>query len=152
MDRTRLMGPNAIMTEKPYCYEWPRPAVTTDIVALRGSEVLLIRRAHAPFEGSWALPGGFLDEDETLETCAARELMEETGVAADRLRLVGTYSEPKRDPRHRTVTVAFLTRVATGTEASAGDDAAEAGWFALDALPPLAFDHADIIDDALKIA
>ena len=140
------------MAEKSHCYDWPRPAVTADIVVLREAEVLLIRRAHPPFEGCWALPGGFLDEDETLEACAARELMEETGVAADTLRLVGTYSEPKRDPRHRTVTVAFLTRVATGTEASAGDDAAEAAWFALDALPPLAFDHADIVGDAMKIA
>lgn len=140
------------MVEKSHCYDWPRPAVTTDIVVLREAEVLLIRRAHPPFEECWALPGGFLDEDETLEACAARELMEETGVAAARLRLVGTYSEPNRDPRHRTVTVAFLTRLPAGTEARAGDDAAEADWFALDALPPLAFDHADILRDALKIA
>ncbi|WP_421730549.1 NUDIX domain-containing protein [Brevundimonas sp.] len=140
------------MAEKSHCYDWPRPAVTTDIVVLREAQVLLIRRAHPPFAGSWALPGGFLDEDETLEVCAARELLEETGVAADTLRLVGTYSEPKRDPRHRTVTVAFLTRAPAGTEAKAGDDAAEAAWFALDALPPLAFDHADILQDALKMA
>lgn len=132
-----------------YCYEWPRPAVTTDIVVLRGDEILLIRRAHAPFEGSWALPGGFLDEDETLEACAARELMEETGVTCGALRLVGTYSEPDRDPRERTVSVAFATHVVADTEAKAGDDAGEAGWFALDALPDLAFDHDRIIKDAL---
>ena len=132
-----------------HCYDWPRPAVTTDIVVLRGDEILLIRRAHAPFEGSWALPGGFLDEDETLEACAARELMEETGVTSGALRLVGTYSEPDRDPRGRTVSVAFATHVAADTEAKAGHDAGEVGWFALDALPDLAFDHDRIIKDAL---
>jgi len=135
-----------------HCYDWPRPAVTADIVALKNGEILLIRRARAPFQGCWALPGGFLDEGETLEACAARELAEETGLAADNLRLVGTYSAPGRDPRGRTVTVAFLTHAAAGAQARAGDDAAETGWFALDALPSLAFDHADIIRDALRIA
>ncbi len=131
-----------------HCYAWPRPAVTTDIVVVRGDEILLIRRVHAPFAGSWALPGGFLDEDETLEACAARELMEETGVTAGALRLIGTYSEPGRDPRGRTVSVAFATDVDATTQAQAGDDAGEVGWFALDSLPELAFDHARIIGDA----
>ena len=134
-----------------HCYDWPRPAVTTDIVVLRGEEILLIRRAHAPFEGSWALPGGFLDEGETLEACAARELMEETGVTAGLLRLTGTWSDPARDPRGRTVSISFLTRVDKHVAAQAGDEAGEVGWFPRGALPALAFDHAAIIRGALAL-
>ena len=137
-----------------HCYDWPRPAVTTDIAvfAMRDGQlsILLIRRKGAPFAGDWALPGGFLDEDETLEACAARELREEAGLEAADLMLFGTYSEPGRDPRGRTVSVAFLTRVdAEKVEPRAGDDAAEVGWFACAALPVLAFDHDRIISEAI---
>ena len=130
------------------------PAVTTDIAifARNGEviEILLIRRKKPPFQGSWALPGGFLDADETAETCAARELEEETGVKAGRLKLVGVYSEPDRDPRGRTVTLAYATLVdRESISPEARDDAAEVGWHDIANPPPLAFDHERIIADAI---
>jgi len=137
-----------------HCYDWPRPAVTADIAVFAdvdgAASILLIQRMHDPFAGTWALPGGFLDEGETLEACAARELHEETGLVAGPLRLFGTYSAPGRDPRGWTVTAAYRTRAdrATG-EVRAGDDAADCRWFALDGLPELAFDHGRIIADAV---
>ena len=130
-----------------YTYEYPRPMLTADCVVVRGGDVLLIRRGNEPFKGCWALPGGFMEMDETLERCAMRELCEETGigVAEEALRLVGVFSAPGRDPRGRTVTAAYAVRVPDGTEAHAGDDAAETRWWPLNELPPLAFDHAEII-------
>jgi 8-oxo-dGTP diphosphatase len=136
-----------------YCYDWPRPAVTADIAVFSECggrpSILLIQRARDPFAGCWALPGGFLDEGETLEACAARELHEETSLVSGPLRLFGTYSTPGRDPRGWTVTAAYLTQAEDGSEAKAGDDAADCRWFALDALPPLAFDHDRIVADAI---
>src|SRR5215470_16076449 len=89
--------------KKPYCYRHPRPAVTADIVLFRlpGDEiqVLLVRRANSPYKGRWALPGGFVDEDEPLEHAAARELEEETGITRVRLEQVGAFGNPGRDPR-----------------------------------------------------
>jgi len=138
-----------------HCYDWPRPSVTTDIVLLAAQEdglsVLLIRRKGEPFAGQWALPGGFLDEGETLQACAARELEEETGVVAPDLTLVGAYGDPGRDPRGWTVSIAFRAQVAAADVAPvAGDDAAEVGWFMIDALPGLAFDHGRIVAEALR--
>lgn len=144
-------------TSGSHTYDWPRPAVTTDIAVFsdRGgvASILLIRRGRDPFAGAWALPGGFLDEGETLAACAARELREETGLVAGDLRLFGTYSEPGRDPRGWTLSVGFWTLVETGKgaglDAVAGDDARDCRWFALDSLPDLAFDHDRIIAEAV---
>ena len=124
--------------------------LTADCVVLRNSEVLLVRRGNEPYKGCWALPGGFMEMDETIEHCAVRELQEETGLQVDEkaLRLIGIYSAPGRDPRGRTVTAAYAVRVPDTTEATAGDDAAEVRWWPLDALPPLAFDHDKIIGDS----
>lgn len=138
-----------------HCYDWPRPALTTDVAVFADcygeASILLIQRRRGPFAGCWALPGGFLEEDETLEACAARELKEETGLEAGSLHLFGTYSTPGRDPRGRTVTVAYWTRLDENSgEAAAGDDAADCRWFALSQLPELAFDHDRIIADAMK--
>jgi 8-oxo-dGTP diphosphatase len=129
------------------------PAVTSDIAVFvpgaDGARLLLIRRRLAPFQGQWALPGGFLDRAETIEACARRELHEETGLSLADLRLVGVYSAPERDPRGRTLSIAFGTVLDDTPRAVRPDsDAAEARWFALDRLPDLAFDHARIIDDA----
>lgn len=137
-----------------HCYDWPRPAVTTDIAVFAERDglasILLIQRKHDPFAGAWALPGGFLDEGETLEACAARELHEETGLVSGALHLFGTYSAPGRDPRGWTITAAYLTRAEDASgEARAGDDAADCKWFPLDSLPDLAFDHDRIIADAI---
>lgn len=128
--------------------------LTADCVVRRGNEVLLVRRGGEPFKGCWALPGGFMEMDETIERCAVRELKEETGLAFSEaeVRLVGVYSTPERDPRGRTVTVAYLAIVGlSAVSAVAGDDAAEVRWWPLSALPPLAFDHAMIIADARRM-
>lgn len=113
-------------------------------------EILLIRRGNEPYRGCWALPGGFMEMDETIEHCAVRELQEETGiiVGEEKLHLIGIFSRPGRDPRGRTVTAAYRIDLPTNTDAQSGDDAAEARWFPLSELPPLAFDHAEIIAKA----
>ena len=134
-----------------YTYHFPRPALTADVVAVRGVsgayEVLLIERGHGPFKGQWALPGGFVDEYEQAEDAARRELAEETGIIwTAELTLLGVFGKRGRDPRGWTVATAFLARVGEAeTHAQAGDDAADARWFPLDALPPVAFDHDEVI-------
>ena len=137
-----------------YSYKYPRPAVTADCVvigrAADGSRhVLLIRRGHEPYKDCWAFPGGFMEMDETLEQCALRELKEETGLTptGDLIELK-SFSTVDRDPRGRTITVAFLIEMPL-TVAKGGDDADEARWFPLDNLPPLAFDHQEILKVAL---
>jgi len=128
------------------------PLLTVDCVVLnpRG-EVLLIERKNEPFRGHFALPGGFVDIGETVEDACRRELMEETGVKAGKLTLVGVYSDPNRDPRGHTASVVFLTRVRTN-KIEAGDDAASAQWVADWRKLPLAFDHAKILADAMRMA
>ena len=131
-------------------------ALTTDVVLLAGgsaNSVLLIERGNDPFKGSWALPGGFVEVGERVHEAAIRELAEETGVALEvELALLGVYDTPGRDPRGPTVSVAYVHRCVTELPASGGDDAARALWFALDALPPVAFDHALIVADATRWA
>jgi len=127
------------------------PALTTDCVVFdeRGY-VLLIRRGNEPFKGSYALPGGFVDVGERVEDSCRRELSEETGLHVGGLRLVGVYSDPGRDPRGHTCSVAYLARVGRA-EVVAGDDAAAAEWVANWRREKLAFDHAQIIADAEKL-
>lgn len=137
-----------------YVYEYERPMLTADCAVVnRRGELLLVRRGGEPFKGCWALPGGFMEMDETIEHCAVRELEEETGirVAEDDLRLIGIYSAPGRDPRGRTVTAAYAVSIDTCT-ATAGDDAAEVRWWPLTELPPMAFDHNQIVCDAFSNA
>jgi 8-oxo-dGTP diphosphatase len=135
--------------KRGYTYEYPRPAVTVDIVILSRDErprVLLVRRRHDPFAGMWAIPGGFLDMDESLEAAARRELQEETGVRASRLEQVHTFGDPNRDPRGRTISVTYLARLdEKRLKPRAGDDAEAVAWFPLHRPPPLAFDHAKIL-------
>ena len=127
--------------------------LTADCVVVNEKgEVLLVRRGGEPFKGCWALPGGFMEMDETIEHCAIRELEEETGlvVTEQQIRLIGVYSAPGRDPRGRTVTAAYAVSVGN-EDAVAGDDAAEVRWWPLGALPPLAFDHAQIVSDGQRL-
>jgi 8-oxo-dGTP diphosphatase len=126
------------------------PLLTTDCVVVDGrGRVLLVRRGHPPFKGKHALPGGFVEIGETVEEACRRELREETGVKAGRLRLLGVYSDPKRDPRAHTCSVVFLTRIARATP-KAGDDAAAAEWIEDWSKLDLAFDHARILGDARR--
>lgn len=141
------------MTQSGYTYEYPRPALTADIVVFgydgRQLHLLLVERSLEPYKGMWALPGGFMRIDETIDACARRELMEETGVRGAKLRQFAVFSDVHRDPRGRVVTVAFLALVSKSDyRLIAGDDAAKAEWWVYDELPPLAFDHAKIIADA----
>lgn len=136
-----------------YEYEFPHPAVTVDVVIFtirdRQLKVLLIRRAANPYRGNWALPGGFVQMDESLDAAARRELEEETGVGGVFLEQLYTFGEPKRDPRERVITVAYYALVPSGRfQLRAATDAEAVGWFALDDLPPVAFDHAEIVDVA----
>lgn len=140
----------------PYTYDYPRPMVTVDILLVHrgegGRSVLLIERGHPPFQGRWALPGGFLDEDEGLEAAARRELAEETNLTDLELIQLGAWGDPGRDPRGHTVTVVFgaVLEEQSPREAVAGDDARDARWWPLEALPPLAFDHDRIIADGVR--
>jgi len=135
---------------KPYCYIYPHPAVTADVVLFTirdgGLALLLIRRAQAPFAGHWALPGGFVDIEEDLADGAARELAEETGITDVALRQFRTFGAVGRDPRERIISVAhWALAPAEQLRPAAGDDAADARWFPYASLPALAFDHAEVI-------
>jgi 8-oxo-dGTP diphosphatase len=137
-----------------YTYEYPRPAVTADVVLFghRGGDlhVLLVERGHPPFAGCWALPGGFVDSDEPLEKAARRELAEETGLEVGPLEQLRAYGDPGRDPRGHVVTIAFVGLVEVDHhQPRAASDAARSAWFPVSALPPLAFDHDRIVADGI---
>lgn len=137
-----------------YTYEYPRPEVTADVVVITKEEetkVLLIQRGFEPYKGCWALPGGFMEMDETTEACAIRELEEETGLRLADMKQIGAYSKVDRDPRARTITIAYLTIVDDPLPVMGLDDAVKAEWFPINALPALAFDHDEIMADAISM-
>lgn len=131
----------------------PSIFLTVDVVLFRikkdREEVLLIQRLNEPFKDSWALPGGFVDKGEDLEVAAKRELLEETSIKVTDLKQIGAYGKPNRDPRGHTVSVAYFENVSFDTIAKAQDDAKAVKWFSLEELPKLAFDHEQIIQDAI---
>jgi 8-oxo-dGTP diphosphatase len=129
------------MERTPNCY------LTADTVLIVENEILLVRRKNEPFRGSWCFPGGFVDPGEKVEDGALRELMEETGVTGVKVEQFGAYGDPGRDPRGRTVSFVYWSRLHRKPEVKANDDAMEAGWFSLEQLPPLAFDHGKIAQD-----
>lgn len=147
-------GPEKAMSSAgQYSYEYPRPMVTVDaaVFALRAAQwsLLLIQRKNPPFAGQWALPGGFVDMDEPLETAVARELAEETGLVDVPLEQLRAFGNPGRDPRGRNICVAYAGILTDDRQTPQGsDDAAAAQWFPLEALPELAFDHRDIVEYA----
>ncbi|MBR1517678.1 MAG: NUDIX hydrolase [Bacteroidales bacterium] len=135
-----------------YSYRYPRPGVTTDCVIFgfdgTRMQVLLIERGNDPYKGCWALPGGFLNIDEPAEDGARRELQEETGLTVDLLHQFHTFSHPDRDPRGRTISIAYYGLIRL-QPVCGGDDAARAQWFSMEQLPPLAFDHDEMLQRAL---
>jgi len=137
-----------------YTYKYPRPAVTADCVVMTNEpqpKVLLIQRGADPYKGAWAFPGGFMNMDETTEQCAIRELEEETGLKVTKVQQIGAYSKVDRDPRGRTITVAYLAIIDTPEAVKGQDDAAKAEWFPITDLPHLAFDHYDIMKDTIVV-
>lgn len=139
-----------------YTYRYPHPSVTADCLVFAGTgdeeQILLVKRKNPPFQGCWAFPGGFMNMDETASAAACRELREETGleVMEGDLKQVGAFSQVDRDPRERVVTIAYYTSLDTEGKVQGADDAGEAEWFNLNALPELAFDHASILRAALR--
>lgn len=136
-----------------YTYSYPRAALSVDCVLFgkdgNDTKLLLIQRGKGPFQGSWALPGGFLELDETLEQAARRELKEETSVELAHVTRVGVYDAINRDPRERVISVAFMATTEVSAHRAVGsDDASDAQWFSLNNLPALAFDHEQIVRDA----
>jgi 8-oxo-dGTP diphosphatase len=137
-----------------YTYAYPRPAFTVDMSVFsrvnQNWKVLLIKRLRPPYEACWAIPGGFVDENELLADAAIRELKEETGLCGVQLEQFRVYDAIDRDPRHRTISVVFTGILNDNTLIQAGDDAAEAAWFNLNELPETAFDHAQILKDVIE--
>ena len=138
-----------------YTYKYPHPAITADCVVFAHDgediKVLLIQRKNEPCKGCWALPGGFMNIDETADDAARRELKEETGLEVNDVHQVGAFTKVDRDPRERVVTIAYYTIINGIKDVTGSDDAALAKWFSLYALPPLAFDHAEILKKAAHL-
>lgn len=141
------------MKELKFCYRYPHPAVAVDCVIFgydgNNIKVLLIQRRNYPYKTSWALPGGFINMDETAEEAARRELEEETGLKDVLIRQLYTYTDIDRDPRERVISIAHYA-LARISEVKAGDDAKNARWFSLNEIPNLAFDHDIILNKALN--
>ena len=130
----------------PNCKQYKTPSLTVDGLVFRNNRILLIKRKREPFKNKYALPGGFVDYGETTEKAVVREIWEETHLKTEINQLIGIYSQPKRDPRRHTITIAYSLQVKSGT-LKAGSDASLVKWFDLDSLPQLAFDHEQIITD-----
>lgn len=141
-------------TNTTFCYKYPHPAVATDCAIFgfdgQALKVLLIQRGEQPFKDLWALPGGFMNIDETADQCAKRELFEETGLNIATLYQIGAYTEVKRDPRERVISIAYYSLVKI-SEVRGGDDALKAQWFKINEVPQLAFDHTLILNNARQI-
>jgi 8-oxo-dGTP diphosphatase len=129
------------MMKYPPCY------LTADAILIVENQVLLVQRRNDPFQGKWALPGGFVEEAEKVLDGAKRELQEETGVVNVSLTQFGAYGDPDRDPRGRVVSIVYWSLMEKQPDATAADDATDCKWFDLNQLPDLAFDHAQILAD-----
>lgn len=136
-----------------YTYEYPRPAVTVDCLIFRKEDestlILLIQRGQPPFKGEWALPGGFVDIDESLEKAAQRELKEETNLEDIPLKQFKAYGKVDRDPRGRTISIVYYGFTDDYTQMQSGSDAANAKWWPIDNLPKLAYDYKEIVEQAI---
>ena len=129
--------------------DYKNPKLTADGAVLKQDKILLVKRKNNPYKDKWALPGGYVEYGEIVENAVVREVLEETGLKTAVKEIIGVYSDPKRDPRGHTVTIVYLLELIKG-ELKSGDDAADARFFSLDALPDLAFDHDLIINDVIR--
>lgn len=153
-----------------YSYKYPRASLTVDAIVFVKEEeisslsaennkdgilseiyVLLIERGNEPYKNKWALPGGFIEMNETLETACKRELLEETGLKVNQMSQFKTYDAVNRDPRGRTVSTVYSTELKEKTKVKGNDDAARAEWFSIDKLPELAFDHQQILEEFFEL-
>ncbi len=130
--------------------EYKNPSVAADGIIIKDKKILLVRRGHDPYAGSWALPGGFVNYGERTEDAVVREVREETTLETVVDDLVGVYSDPRRDPRGHVISITYLLKNPIG-EPHGSDDAKEARWWDIDSLPSLAFDHAKIIAEGLRL-
>ncbi len=130
-----------------FCMKFPR--LTVDGIIIKNKMILLIKRGNEPFQGQWALPGGFVEYGETTEQAVIREIHEETGIRGTIHKILGVYSDPKRDPRGHTISIVYLMSISRGIP-RAGSDAEDIHFFDLNDLPPLAFDHEKIIKDTIN--
>jgi 8-oxo-dGTP diphosphatase len=128
---------------------YKNPSITADGILLKDKQILLVQRKNEPFKGKWALPGGFVEYGEKTEDTVAREVFEETGLKTKICGLAGVYSDPERDPRGHTITIAYVLEIIGGT-LKAGDDASDVKFFKVNKLPALSFDHETIINDAVQ--
>ena len=138
-----------------YSYKYPRAALTVDAIVFVKQEnstfILLIERGNEPFKKMWALPGGFIEMDETLEQACIRELEEETGLMVEKMSQFKSYDAIDRDPRHRTISVIHSVELKEKQPVKGGDDAAHAEWFSISNLPQLGFDHRQILEEFFDI-
>jgi 8-oxo-dGTP diphosphatase len=125
------------------------PSLTVDGILFKDSKILLVKRKNPPYQGMWALPGGFVEYGETTEHAVVREIEEETGLHCDILDLLEVYSDPSRDPRGHTISIVYFMKYQKG-KVLGGDDASEAAFHPLESLPKLSFDHDKIIKDAIR--
>ena len=125
------------------------PSITADGILIKNQQILLVKRKNQPFKGKWALPGGFVEYGEKTEDTVIREVLEETGLETKINQLAGVYSDPDRDPRGHTITVAYILDI-IGGELVAGDDASDVKFFNVKELPDLSFDHSKIINEVLQ--
>ena len=125
------------------------PSITTDGIIIKNKKILLIKRKNPPFQGRWALPGGFVEYGETTEDSVVREVFEESGLKTKIHQLAGVYSDPKRDPRGHTITIVYILDI-IGGELKADDDASDVRFFGIKNLPSLSFDHRGIITEVLQ--
>ena len=129
--------------------DYKSPKLTVDGIIIKDDSLLLIKRKNDPFKDCWALPGGFVDYNETTEDAVIREIKEETGLVTEIKNIIGVFSDPKRDPRGHTVSIVYLLNIKSGDIVS-GDDAADARFFNFDCLPNLAFDHDKIVSNIIN--
>ncbi|MBX8631158.1 MAG: NUDIX hydrolase [Thermoplasmata archaeon] len=139
------------LSREQLIHRWKSPSVAADSLMIHRGRLLLVRRGHEPYRGFYALPGGIMDDDETLEECAIRELFEETGIKGKVRQLLTVLSDPERDPRVRMVSAVYLVDF-VGGRLKAGDDASSAAFFPLDSIPPLAFDHGQVVSRYIREA